>query len=56
MIEIITKDWPVQQWYDVINWCLDTFGPPRPGEWMWSDDYSLHVSKENAMLLVLRWQ
>jgi hypothetical protein len=55
MIEIETKDWPINAWNEIILWCYKTFGPEKDGQWMWHDDYSLQISEVNLTLLILRW-
>lgn len=56
MIEVITNGWPISLWYNVIEWCAETFGYDTYGiEWFWQDDYSIYLSEEAALLMALRW-
>lgn len=55
MTEIITKDWSLPLWYEVIDWCNFTFGPCKNDEWMWQDDYSIWFNEKNLTLFLFRW-
>lgn len=55
MIEIETKDWPIEIWWEVIEWCSLTFGPCQTDSWMWQDDYRFYISEKNLTFLMLRW-
>jgi hypothetical protein len=52
MIEIITKDWPLTLWNEVVEWCYTTYGP---GEWSFGDDYSIYINEQHLSFFKLRW-
>ena len=56
MIEIETKDWPIDFWYKVIEGCMTTYNAGDwQHTWFWQDNYSLYLSEENIILFMLRW-
>jgi hypothetical protein len=58
MVEISTKDWPLEFWYEVIQWCDRTFGLNGHGYdkiWYYQDDYSMYIREEYLPFFMLRW-
>jgi hypothetical protein len=56
LVEIETSQWPVDFWWEVVNWCLTTFEGQSFGTgWYYTEDYKLFLSEENCTLLALRW-
>ena len=56
MIEIITKDWPLDLWYNVVNWCYSTYGIAEwDKNWYFSDDYSIYIHERYLSFFMLRW-
>jgi hypothetical protein len=56
MIEIITKDWPLPLWYEVVDWCYTTFGKAEwDKNWYFGDDYSIYIHERNLSFFILRW-
>jgi hypothetical protein len=57
MNSIDTFAWELAHWYEVIDWCRETFGPAdeSSGVWDWDNDYSLWMNDECLALFLLRW-
>jgi hypothetical protein len=56
MIEICTKDWPLEKWYEVVDWCYNTYGIwDRDKSWYFQDDYSLYIHEKYLPFFILRW-
>jgi hypothetical protein len=56
MIEIITKDWPLTLWYEIVDWCYTHFGKAEwDNNWYFSDDYSIYIHEKYLPFFLLRW-
>jgi len=58
MVEIITKDWSLEFWHEVIPWFDRTFGLDGHGYdkiWYYQDDYSMCIREEYLLFFMLRW-
>lgn len=56
LIGIETNNWPTHLWWDIIEWCRQTFGDTTFGiEWFCTDDYNLYLDEKHLVLFALRW-
>lgn len=56
MIQLNTDYWSVDFFYEVAQWCIETFAATEHGiTWLFDSDYKIHLSEGNLVVFILRW-